>query len=245
MACLLSASVACAQSEPPWDAPAAPATPTLSAGERWISPAELFAAAGRALSLVLGQRADRVVLSSPRDGAHGLVVDAGPTELVARPLAADTSWSRRVSVWVDVRQAGVTRRSVLVPVQVQAWQHGWVAQRDMVAGTRLTVDQLREDEVDVAAGGQSAWRGLPDGQVLRVPVLAGHYLGQQQVMVPRAVSRGDRVELIHRLGAVQVLASASALQDGDTGQHIQVRPDSSQAAVLARVVEPGRVELLK
>jgi hypothetical protein len=35
------------------------------------------------------------------------------------------------------------------------------------------------------------------------------------------------------------------LQDGDEGQHIQVRVDGAQGAVLARVIEPGKVELLK
>jgi flagella basal body P-ring formation protein FlgA len=44
---------------------------------------------------------------------------------------------------------------------------------------------------------------------------------------------------------VEVLAGANALQDGGVGQHVQVRVDASQGAVLARVVAPGRVELMK
>jgi flagella basal body P-ring formation protein FlgA len=246
LACLWVSASAHAQAESNWPAPADPAAPpALATSEQWISPAELFAAAERALASVLRPLAERVDLSMPRDGLRGVVVDAGPVELVARPLPADGLRSSRQTVWVDVRQGGTSRRSVLVPVQVHAWQNAWVAQRDMAAGTRLSVDLLRKDEVDVAAGGQAAWHGEPEGQVLRSPVLAGRYLGAQQVAVPRAVTRGERVELLHRLGAVQVMSSASALQDGDTGQHIQVRPDSSQGAVLARVIEPGRVELLK
>lgn len=150
-----------------------------------------------------------------------------------------------MAVWVDIRQGGQLRRSVLVPVQVRAWQKAWVAERDLAAGAKLTSDLLRVDEVDVAAGGQAAWAGEPEGRVLRSAVLAGHYLGASQIAAPRAVSRGERVELMHRLGAVQVLAGANALQDGDPGQHIQVRVDGAQGAVLARVTEPGRVELLK
>ena len=150
-----------------------------------------------------------------------------------------------MTVWVDVRQGSQVRRSVLVPVQVRAWQQAWVAERDLVAGARLSADLLRTDEVDVAAGGQAAWRGEPEGRVLRAGVLAGRYLGQHQVSAPHAVTRGERVELLNQLGAVQVLAAASALQDGDQGQHIQVRVDGAQGAVLARVIETGRVELLK
>jgi flagella basal body P-ring formation protein FlgA len=53
------------------------------------------------------------------------------------------------------------------------------------------------------------------------------------------------VELLHRIGAVEVLAGASALQDGGVGQHVQVRVDAAQGPVLAKVLAPGRVELLK
>ncbi|HEV8690099.1 MAG TPA: flagellar basal body P-ring formation chaperone FlgA [Ideonella sp.] len=247
LASALAAAGAWAHGEGPLASPSnpLPAPPPMGASERWVGPTELFAAAERALAATLRTRAARIELAMPRDGLHGVVVDAGAIELVARPLASEWAWSPRMAVWVDVRQGGVVRRSVLVPVQVHAWQKGWIAERDLAAGAKLSADLLRADEVDVAAGGQAAWQGEPEGRVLRATVLAGRYLGAQQVTAPRAVTRGERVELVHQLGAVQVLAAANALQDGDQGQHIQVRVDGAQGAVLARVIEPGRVELLK
>lgn len=242
---LMVVCTAPAQNGRPWERPVPVVQQALSASEQRIGADELFAAAERSVLAVLEQRASRVELSLPREGLHGVVVAAGAVRLAARPLSPDASWGRRVSVWVDVHVDGAASRSIVVPVQVRAWQTGWVALRDMAVGTRLVADMLRQDEVDVAAGGRYAWQGSPDGQVLRSAVLVGQYLGEHQVMPPRAVARGDQVELVHRLGAVQVVASASALQDGDVGQHIQVRPSSSQAAVLARVIEPGKVELYK
>jgi flagella basal body P-ring formation protein FlgA len=97
----------------------------------------------------------------------------------------------------------------------------------------------------VAAGGQAAWQGEPEGQLLRGTVVAGGYLGAQQVVQPPAVSRGEQVELLHRIGAVEVLATASALQDASVGQRVQVRVGAAHGAVMARVVAPGRVELVQ
>ncbi|MGM9489675.1 flagellar basal body P-ring formation chaperone FlgA [Ideonella sp. YS5] len=217
--------------------------PALATSERWVAPAELFAAAEQALKPLLEARGARVELTMPRDAVRGVVVDAGAVELAARALPGDFAWSSRIAVWVDIRQAGATRRSVLVPVQVQAWQAGWKAVRDLPAGTRLSQTLLERGEVDVAAGGQPAWQGDPEGQSLRAPVMAGRYLGASQVTPAHAVARGERVELVHRMGVVEVLAAASALQDGEIGQHVQVRVDASQGPVMARVVAPGRVEL--
>jgi flagella basal body P-ring formation protein FlgA len=224
----------------PGDAP-----PLLASNEQWVSPADLFSAAEQALKPVLLARAARVELTMPHDGPRGLVVNTGATELVARPPSTDMAWSARMVVWVDVRQGGTAIRSMLVPVQVHAWQSGWVAVRDLPAGTRLSQTWLQPGEVDVAAGGQPAWQGEPEGQWLRSPVLAGRYLGASQVAAPHAVARGERVELVHKLGAIEVLASASALQDAEIGQHVQVRVEASQGPVLARVTAPGRVELMK
>ncbi|HEX5682644.1 MAG TPA: flagellar basal body P-ring formation chaperone FlgA [Ideonella sp.] len=219
--------------------------PPLASNEGWVSPAMFFEAAERQLASAWKPHFSRMEVSMPRQGVRGLVIDAGPYELVARAPQPHRNMSARMSVWVDVRQGGVSRRSVLVPVQVRAWQSGMVALRDMAAGSRLSSELLQEAEVDVAAGGQWAWQGKVDNQVLRTPVLAGHYVGVQQVGTPHAVSRGERVELLHQVGAVRVSAAANALQDGDAGQHIHVRIDAAQGAVLARVIEPGRVELIK
>jgi flagella basal body P-ring formation protein FlgA len=241
-ASLLSAGLAMADG-PSRDEPASGA-PALAANERWVAPAEFLAAAERTLKPALQARGARVELSLPRDAVRGMVVDSS-AELSARPLPVDVAWAPRIAVWVDVRQDGSARRSVLVPVQVQAWQEGWVAVRDLPAGTRLSQTLLQRGEVDVAAGGQPAWQGEPEGQWLRATVMAGHYLAASQVTPPHAVARGERVELVHRLGAVEVLAGASSLQDGEIGQHVQVRVEASQGPVLARVIAPGRVELMR
>ena len=48
----------------------------------------------------------------------GIVVPAGASSLSARRLGAEMRWRSRMSVWIDVIQAGQTVRSVLVPIDV-------------------------------------------------------------------------------------------------------------------------------
>lgn len=221
----------------------AAAPPAVAANERWVSPTELFGVAAAALRPALESRGAKVELAPAEPHGKGIVVNARGAEIVARALPDGVPWGRRMVVWVDVRQAGVTLHSVMVPVSVQAVMPGWLASHDLPSGTRLTSSMLRQADVDVAGNGQAAWHGEPEGLVLRTPLMAGHYLVNGQAAAPYAVERGERVTLAHTLGAVEVVASALALQDGEVGQHVQVRADGAQGPVLGKVVAPGRVEL--
>lgn len=164
--------------------------------------------------------------------------------LQARPIPANAAIGRRMAVWVDAVEGGRVVKSTLVPVEVHAYRPGWVAVRDVPAGQRLEPGQVRQAEVDVAVTGRMPWEGQPEGQVLRRSVLAGKYLTDSQVVAALPVHGGERVQLVSRIGEVEVLAQAEALQDGDVGHPIQVRIAAATGPVPARVVGPGRVEFL-
>lgn len=217
----------------------------LSPTQQWIPAEQLHAAAAGALTDALAGRVDRLEVSMPRHGAAGVSVAAGTVRLVARDPGPETVLRPRVALWVDVLVSGVVRTSVLVPLELHAFQSAWVAVQDLPAGTRLSRALLRHEEIDLTLAGASAWRGDPEGQVLRTPIRAGRCVPESQVATAPAVARGDRVVLVHRLGAVEVQARADALQDGDPGQHVQVRVDGAHGAVMARVVEAGKVELYR
>jgi flagella basal body P-ring formation protein FlgA len=217
----------------------------VASNERVVDAEELHGLASQALERALRGRADRFRFSKPARVLSSTVIDAQGSELVAREVARAASLSSRMTVWVDVKQAGHAKRTLLVPVDVAAYRTGWVAMRDLPVGTRLSPGILREQEVDIAAGGYEPWAGDPEGLVLRSPVLAGHYLAAGQVEAAPAVSRGDVVQVVHRMGAVEVQTTANALQDGDLGKNIQVRISASQSPVLARVMAAGQVELIK
>lgn len=164
--------------------------------------------------------------------------------LKARPVPHEIPIGRRMSVWVDEVDGARILKSTLVSFEVRAYRQGWVAAQDLVSGQRLDASMLREAEVEIAASGQMPWDGMPSGQVLRTPVLAGKYLTAAQVAGAVAVRGGDPVQVLSRIGKVEVQARAQALRDGDPGQVIQVRVAAAAGAVPARVVGAGLVELL-
>lgn len=216
-----------------------------AAGERWVAPEALHAAAALALTRAWGGQAGRIEIDAARPAPASVVVPPGATTLVARALGSEPRWHPRMSVWVDVMQAGRAVRSVLVPVDVRIHQRAWIALQDLPAGTRLAPEFFVEQEMDVAPSGQLAWQGEPAGPMLRAPVRAGAYLKAGQVGAPMAVARGEHVQLSYREGVLEILAAAQALQEGNPGQHVQIRVDVNKNPILARVVAPGKVELVK
>jgi len=221
--------------------PAAPAD-----GGRLVSPAELHQAAAQEVRRTLLPHARRVDISLPDSGLRGVVVDTrqGEAVLVARRLPDDTVARSRLVVWIDLVQGGVPRRSVAVPVSLQAWATAWVSRAEIRAGTRLQPDKLRSTEVDVARLDSPPWQGLPDGQVLRTPVGAGQVLLQRQVGPRLAVSRGERVDIVHRDGLLEVRMRAVALQDGEAGELLRFRTQSG-AHLMARVIGSGVAETIR
>lgn len=242
---LVALLLATATGGPLASAQARPSEQIASRSEQWISPEQLFEVARQEVAAVLTAKVDRFETAMPKD-VRGVALDRGPVRLTARRLTSDGGLAKRMSVWVDIWQGTLLRRTVLVPVEVSAWQSGWIAKIDLPAGTRLSAEQLQASQVEITADGQPAWQGtLAEDRVLRSPVLTGHYLHANQVASAQVVERGDRVEVVYRVGAVEVSSPGSALQDGGVGQHIQVRADGARGPVLARVVGTGRVELLQ
>lgn len=195
---------------------------------------------------MLEPRAQRVEVA-PHDGRlQGVVVDArqGEVELVARRLPDDTAARSRLGVWIDLVQGGVLRRSVVVPVSLQVWATGWTPLEDVPAGARLRPGMLRPLEVDIARLESPPWHGQPEGLVLRSPARAGQVLLQRQVGAPSAVSRGERVDIVHRDRLLEVRMRAVALQDGEPGQVVRVRTQSG-SQLQARVIGPGVTETVR
>ena len=193
----------------------------------------------------LGSRADRFDVEADTATLPALNLPAGTIDVRVRPLPDDARPVSRMSLWLDLHIDGRFERSVLVTCRVKAYRMAWTANMDLAAGTRLSPQFLRRAEVDVAALGITPWRGDPAGTVLRTRLLRGDALTARSVAPALAVSRGERVLLSSRVGAVEVLTSAQALQDADVGQRIPVRVDASQGPVLATVREPGFLEIIK
>lgn len=229
---------------PAWAADA-PAAASARPDERSSTRQALLAAAVAELRRAFPAPAWRLeIVPVDDDAVPTVAIGDGPVEWVARRLADGVTPSPRQTVWVDIRQNGVPRRSVAVVVAARAWVQGWVARADLAPGLRPGAGWVERAEVDAAQAGAPLWQGELDGHVLRSPVRAGQPLLQRQVAAAPAVARGERVALLLRERALEIRASAHALQDGESGQTIRVRVGEG-AALTARVLGPGVTEFLR
>ncbi|MFC6669808.1 flagellar basal body P-ring formation chaperone FlgA [Marinobacterium aestuariivivens] len=79
--------------------------------------------------------------------------------------------------------------------------------------------------------GRSTSRHLPNGSILNAGMLTE----------PTLIHRGDSLIIEVRKGALQLRAQGTALEDGEKGEQIRVRNDSSGQEVRARVIARGLV----
>jgi flagella basal body P-ring formation protein FlgA len=204
----------------------------------------LVAAASAELKAWLSHRTEKFEIDPDLSAtAPPLLVTGGAIDLRARRIPADARPANRMAVWLDVHVGGKFVRSALIGFRVRAHAQAWAANADLAAGTRLNTQLLMRKEVDVTSAGALPWNGDPAGWVLRTRLLTGNFLVAGSVAPAMAVSRGDSVHLRSRIGGVEVVAQAHALQDANVSQRVRLRVDAARGPVLATVLEPGWAEI--
>ncbi|WP_426700506.1 flagellar basal body P-ring formation chaperone FlgA [Rhodanobacter sp. Col0626] len=146
-----------------------------------------------------------------------------------------------MTVRVQCPQAGGWM--VRVPLQVQLFRNVLVASHPLLRGDGLSSADIRSEERDVTrlgygyienfdqVGGRTLNRALASGSVLTPGALGGR----------RMVRAGDHVQMVARLGGIEVRVDGVALGGGDNGARLRVRNQSSGKVVDAMVSAPGEV----
>jgi flagella basal body P-ring formation protein FlgA len=211
---------------------------------QWVPADEVCRAAQSALTDWLGTSRGSAQVS-PDCGDVAWAVPPGRVELKPHAIAEGQPVARRMQLPVDIWTDGAFARSVPVTMRVRWVGRAWVARRDVRAQQRLDDDVLDLKETELA--------GLPaaplaadqptSGLRLRRPLLAGQVLTAAHVEPELSVSRGQRVRLLSRSGAITLETTAEALQDGHPGQQVLVRVPSASAPVSAWVIGLNQVEL--
>ena len=156
-------------------------------------------------------------------------------------VAKSTNARPRLAVPVQCPQPdGWTAR---VTVKLQLFRPVLVTNRPLLRGDGLSAADVRVEERDVTHLGygylenleqvarRTLSRALPSDSVLTPAALGGR----------RMVRAGDRVQMIARLGDIEVRANGVALGSGDNGARLRVRNDSSGKIVDGMVSAPGEV----
>jgi flagella basal body P-ring formation protein FlgA len=136
--------------------------------------------------------------------------------------------------------------SVRVPVQLQLFRTVLVTSHALRRGDGLNLTDVHPEERDITrlgygyvenlqqVAGRTLSRALPKDTVLSPGALGGR----------RMVRAGDHVQLVARLGSIEVRADGVALGSGDNGARLRVRNENSGKIVDAMVSAPGVVTAL-
>jgi flagella basal body P-ring formation protein FlgA len=151
-------------------------------------------------------------------------------------------WPRaRASVPVQVNGEDGARRTLAVwleasePRSVLAYQSDYPANTPVaqVRSAPAIVDMVCCDGTPVAALDAQQSQRLRRAVRAGEPVLQGDLAGVPDVLAQQPV------QLAVERGAVRIVVSGTALNDGVVGERISVRPQGSRVAVQARVVAPA------
>lgn len=81
------------------------------------------------------------------------------------------------------------------------------------------------------------------GKEVRRTLVAGRPVADQSVIPPRAVRKGEKVEIFHVLNGMRLTAPGKSMQEGAAGDIVRVLNTTSNRTVMAEVVSPGRVRI--
>lgn len=147
----------------------------------------------------------------------------------------------RLAVSVLCPQAGGW--SARVTVKLQLFRRVLVTSHPLLRGDGLGIADVQAEERDVThlgygyienieqVAGRTLSRALPAGSVLTPAALGGR----------RMVRAGDHVQMIARVGGIEVRADGVALGSGDNGARLRVRNAGSGKVVDGMVSAPGEV----
>lgn len=203
----------------------------------------LVAEAVRYLQENFGARYARLEVV-PVSQVADIPVSTGRNALRVRPLQA-RMLPGRVAVWIDVLAGDAVQRSVVVPLQVEAWQEVLVARHPVAEGSAVGEADFEASlqRVDGLADEPAAGDALRRGGMLRHRVAAGQVLLRRDLAPAGAVLRGQRVRLLAGGPGLTVEVAAVAEADGLEGQAIAVRPVNGGGTVMARITGPGEVRI--
>lgn len=144
---------------------------------------------------------------------------------------------------VSVRCRAPNSWSIFMTGSVTAMLPVVVTRQPISRGDIVTSDMIATEPQDLS-GLRSLYYTDPAlvvGKEAKRNFAAGSVIFASQVKQPLAVSRGQRVQILARHGAVQISSRGEALENGAIGDQIRIRNLQSERIVYARVEAPGRV----
>ncbi|UTH72864.1 flagellar basal body P-ring formation chaperone FlgA [Chromobacterium sp. IIBBL 290-4] len=121
-----------------------------------------------------------------------------------------------------------------------------VANRDLQSGETLSADDIAWAQRPVSDAADLFGHGAPPaGLSPRAAIKQGQTLRKKQLQAPLLVKRGDEVRIIARQSGIEVSAAGEAMANGQQGETIKVRNQSSGKIISSKVEAEGQVMALE
>lgn len=202
----------------------------------------LRAAAEQGVREHFARPGSRIEVTSP---ALNVRLQLKACEQPLRAIISDQAQARsRIAVAVQCPQAGGW--TVRVPVRLKLFRAVLVTSRPLLRGDGISAADVHGEERDVTRLGYGYLENFQQiaGRSLSRAVARGTVLSPGTLGGRRMVRAGDHVQLLARLGGIEVRAEGVALGSGDNGARLRVRNASSGRVVDAMVSSPGVVVAL-
>ncbi len=135
--------------------------------------------------------------------------------------------------------------TLYVPIRLHAWVEAVVASINLTPNIKLAAGDLTRGRIDMFAnsGGVLTEAAQAEGKILRVGLLAGSPILSAFLEFPIVVHRGQNVLLTLSASTMTIKTPARALEDGRTGDSIEVENPDSKKTMRATVLSDGSVEM--
>jgi flagella basal body P-ring formation protein FlgA len=223
---------------------------------KWLLPLWLllpFGAASAPFDDALAERVQVLAREASRQAAPGLRVEIRVGTLDARLklapctsiepyLPAGTRLWGMTRIGLRCNDVGV-RWTVFLPLTVDVYGPGLVANGTLAAGAVITAADLRPGTVNLSAAPSPALtsQDLAVGRTLARPLAAGDALRAADLRVRQWFAAGDTVRIVAGGDGWRIHGEGQALNPGVEGQSVRVRTESgrivSGVAVAERQVE--------
>ncbi|EGO64074.1 flagellar basal body P-ring formation chaperone FlgA [Acetonema longum] len=161
-------------------------------------------------------------------------------------IPASIRYSTPMSFYLLVQHEGTLYQRIPLKCTVRRFAPIVVTVRPIKAHEVLTAEKLQLERRDV---GRLTADYITDmekviGLEVKRTLMTGTVLTASLLNQPVQVKRNSPVTIVGRVAGIEITAAGVALQDGRNGQVIQVRNQSSQRVVAAKVISAGMVQVL-
>ena len=135
-------------------------------------------------------------------------------------------------------------RTQKVVLKVDAVAETWVLVAGMKRGQTLSASDVRTLRLPASLIPQDVVRSASEleGAVLRRDVEPDQPISKRNIELPQLISRGERVTMIARRGALRISVMGEALGGGRFGDTVKMKNLDSLRVVAGRVIGPQTIE---